>query len=242
MILLPAIDLHHGCAVRLLRGDYNKMTVYNEHPEEIAEEFAKAGASYIHVVDLEGAKAGEPVNLASVEAIIRRSGLKIELGGGIRSIETVKTYLNAGVSRVILGTAALKDPQFLEHAVRTFGSAIAVGVDIRDGNVAVNGWTEDSGIEFRSFCRKMEQLGVETVICTDISKDGAMQGTNRKLYAELQQELRMNIIASGGVSSLDDIRALAEMKLYGAILGKAFYTGAVDLKEALRAARQEGTV
>lgn len=240
MIILPAIDLHHGCAVRLLRGDYAQMTEYSDHPEEVAEEFAAAGAEYLHIVDLEGAKTGEPVNLASVEKIIRRSGLKTQLGGGIRSLEIVRNYLDIGVSRVILGTAALKDPSFLEAAVASYGAAVAVGVDLQDGKVAVNGWTEISDTDFRGFCHKMEDLGVQTIICTDISKDGAMQGTNRSLYAELQKEFHRNIVASGGVSSLADVRALARSGLYGAILGKALYTGAIDLKEALRAAEGGG--
>lgn len=237
MILIPAIDLHHGCAVRLLRGDYTKMTEYSAQPEAVAMTFAAAGAEYLHLVDLEGAKTGEPVNLTAVERIVRIAGVPTQLGGGIRSMETMEKYLEIGVSRLILGTAALRDPAFLEEAVRTYGAAVAVGVDLKDGKVAVNGWTEVSDTDFREFCRRMEFLGVETVICTDISKDGAMQGTNRALYATLQEEFRMNIIASGGVSSLADIKALSGFGLYGAILGKALYTGAVDLKEALRAAK-----
>ena len=240
MILLPAIDLHHGCAVRLLRGDYAKMTEYSVQPEHVAEEFAASGAEYLHIVDLEGAKTGDPVNIASVEKILRVSGMKVELGGGIRSMDVVQKYLEIGVSRIILGTAALKDPEFLEAALAAYGAAIAVGVDLLDGKVAVNGWTEVSDTDFREFCHRMEAYGVQTVICTDISRDGAMRGTNRALYAELQKEFRMNIIASGGVSSLADVRALADLKLYGAILGKALYTGAIDLKEALRIVKGDG--
>lgn len=234
MIILPAIDLHHGCAVRLLRGDYAQMTEYSGQPGNVAAEFAAAGAEYIHVVDLEGAKAGKPANLDAVREIVRASGLRVEIGGGIRTMETIETYFTAGVSRVILGTAALRDPKFLDEAVERFGDKVAVGVDIRDGNVAVNGWTEVSDTDCDSFCREMELRGVRTIICTDISKDGAMQGTNRQLYAQLQNTFSMEIIASGGISTLDDVRALSDLGISGAILGKALYTGAIDLKDALR--------
>ena len=237
MVILPAIDLHHGCAVRLFKGDYAQMTEYSDAPEKVAKYFADCGAKYIHLVDLEGAKTGETVNISSVEKIVKATGLTAELGGGIRSMEVVKKYLDIGVSRVILGTAALKDPAFLEEAVSAYGEKIAVGIDINAGKVAVNGWTEISDVDFRDFCKKMEDLGVQTIICTDISRDGAMQGTNRELYAQLQKEFKMNIIASGGVSTIDDVKALAKLDVYGAILGKAIYTGAIDLKEALEAAK-----
>lgn len=237
MIILPAIDLHHGCAVRLLRGDYSQMTEYSNAPEKVAEEFARTGAEYIHLVDLEGAKTGETVNISSVENIINKTSLKAELGGGIRSMEVIEKYLSIGVERVILGTAALKDPAFLEKAVDKYNEKIAVGIDIKDGKVAVHGWTEVSDTDFKDFCRKMEKIGVQTIICTDISKDGAMQGTNRELYAELQKEFKMNIIASGGVSTLEDIKALFELDVYGAILGKAIYTKAISLADALTVAK-----
>lgn len=237
MVILPAIDLHHGCAVRLFKGDYAQMTEYSDAPEKVAKYFADCGAKYIHLVDLEGAKTGETVNISSVEKIVKATGLTAELGGGIRSMEVVKKYLDIGVSRVILGTAALKDPVFLEKAVSAYREKIAVGIDINAGKVAVNGWTEISDVDFRDFCKKMEDLGVQTIICTDISRDGAMQGTNRELYAQLQKEFKMNIIASGGVSTIDDVKALAKLDVYGAILGKAIYTGAIDLKEALEAAK-----
>jgi phosphoribosylformimino-5-aminoimidazole carboxamide ribotide isomerase len=188
-------------------------------------------------VDLEGAKTGETVNISSVEKIVKATGLTAELGGGIRSMEVVEKYLGIGVSRVILGTAALKDPAFLEKAVSKHGEKIAVGIDINGGKVAVSGWTEVSDVDFRDFCKKMENLGVQTIICTDISRDGAMQGTNRALYAELQKEFKMNIIASGGVSTLEDVEVLSGFGVYGAILGKAIYTGAIDLKDALKLAR-----
>lgn len=237
MVILPAIDLHHGCAVRLFKGDYAQMTEYSDAPEKVAKYFADCGAKYIHLVDLEGAKTGETVNISSVEKIVKATGLVAELGGGIRSMEVVKKYLDIGVNRVILGTAALKDPAFLEKAVCEYGEKIAVGIDINADKVAVNGWTEISNVDFRDFCKKMEDLGVQTIICTDISRDGAMQGTNRELYAQLQKEFKMNIIASGGVSTIDDVKALSNLGVYGAILGKAIYTGAINLKEALEAAK-----
>ncbi len=238
MIILPAIDLHHGCAVRLFKGDYAQMTEYSKEPEKVAKYFSDCGAKYIHLVDLEGAKTGETVNINAIEKIVKTTGLFSELGGGIRSMEVVEKYLDIGVNRIILGTAALKDPEFLEEAVKKHADKIAVGIDINDGKVAVSGWTEISDVDFRDFCRKMENIGVQTIICTDISRDGAMQGTNRELYASLQSEFNMNIIASGGVSTLDDVQALAKLDVYGAILGKAIYTGAIDLKEALKIAHK----
>ena len=234
MILLPAIDLSGGCAVRLLRGDYNQMTVYSRDPVAVAADFAKAGAAWIHLVDLDGAKTGETPNLGTVLRIKAASGLACEVGGGIRKMETVERYLSAGIDRVILGTAALTDEPFLRRAVETYGEKIAVGVDVRNGFVAVNGWTEQSDTDLHSFCNRLQQLGVGTVICTDISKDGAMKGTNRELYRDLSAKYSMKIIASGGISGMDDVRALAAMGLYGAIIGKAYYTGAIDLEKAIK--------
>ncbi len=237
MILFPAIDLYEKKAVRLYKGDYTQMTVYSEDPVSVAADFKRAGATHIHLVDLEGAKSGETPNLSVVSAIARTSGLFSEIGGGIRSMETVSRYLSAGVSRVILGTAAVRDPAFLREAVETYGERVAVGVDIRDGRVAIHGWTETTKLDVYDFCREMQTIGVKTVICTDISKDGAMQGTNRALYRELSRRFSIDFVASGGVSSLDDIRALRDMGLYGAIVGKAYYTGAIDLREALEVAK-----
>lgn len=237
MKLFPAIDLYQGCAVRLYKGDYQQMTVYSENPIEIAREFARCGAEYLHMVDLEGARDGSTPNLEIVKQIATETGLFVEIGGGIRSRETVARYLESGVDRVILGTAAVQDPDFLVAAVSQYGEKIAVGVDLKDGTVAIKGWTERSSYSGSEFCEKMQTIGVQTIICTDISKDGAMQGTNRALYRELSQRFSLNIIASGGVSSLEDIRALRAMGLYGAILGKAYYIGAIDLKEALEAAK-----
>ena len=237
MIIFPAIDLYEGKAVRLLKGDYRQMTVYSEHPEEIARKFAAEGATHIHLVDLEGARDGSTPNLETVLRIREESGLFCEIGGGIRSMDTVRTYLNSGLDRVILGTAAVKDPNFLTEALAACGERVAVGVDIRDGCVAIRGWREDSGLPFLDFCRQMAEKGVRTLICTDISRDGAMQGTNRELYRQLSAELKIQITASGGVSTIADVRALRRMNLYGAIIGKAWYTGAIDLKEAIAEAK-----
>ena len=237
MLIFPAIDLYDGKAVRLYKGDYAQMTVYSENPPALAAGFYETGASCLHLVDLEGAKTGETPNLDTVRKIRAAAPLFIELGGGVRSMETAARCLDAGIDRVILGTAAVTDPDFLQKAVSTFGDRIAVGVDIKDGRVAIKGWTEKSALDAFDFCRSLQALGVRTVICTDISKDGAMQGTNRALYGELAQRLNMQIVASGGVSTLEDVRALRALELYGAIIGKAYYTGAVDLREALEAAK-----
>jgi phosphoribosylformimino-5-aminoimidazole carboxamide ribotide isomerase len=237
MILFPAIDLVNQKAVRLLKGDYSQMTIYSDKPIEVAKTFEMLGARHIHMVDLEGARDGNTPNLELILRIKRESGLFCEIGGGIRRMETVQAYLDGGLDRVILGTAAVKDPAFLEAAVGAYGEKIAVGVDIRDGFVAIQGWTEQSGIPFMDFCRTMAEKGVGTLICTDISRDGAMRGTNRELYRQLSRELKMQITASGGVSTLEDIRALREMNLYGAIIGKAYYTGDIRLEEAIREAQ-----
>lgn len=233
MHIFPAIDLFEGKAVRLLRGDYAQMTVYSNNPPEIAQKFKEAGATHLHLVDLEGARSGETPNLDTIRAIIEQTDLFTEVGGGIRSMEAIDRYLSAGVNRVILGTAAVTQEGLVEEAVKRYGNKIAVGVDIKDGTVAIKGWTESSGIDAFEFCEKMQNLGVSTIICTDISRDGAMQGTNRLLYKTLSERFSLQIVASGGVSTLDDVKALVEMNLYGAIIGKAWYTGAIDLKEAI---------
>ena len=237
MIIFPAIDLFEGKAVRLYKGDYSQMTVYSDHPEEIAKDFAACGATHAHLVDLEGAKTGETPNLETVLRIRESAGLFCEIGGGIRSMETAEKYLSAGLDRVILGTAAVEDEAFLRRAVEKYGERIAVGADIRDGYVAVRGWTEKSALTMEAFCEKMEAIGVRTLICTDISRDGAMRGTNREMYRELSEKLGLQITASGGVSSLADVESLRKMNLYGAIIGKAYYTGDIDLKKALEVAR-----
>lgn len=237
MEIYPAIDLYGGQAVRLYKGDYAQMTVYSAHPELVAKDFAAAGAKSIHLVDLEGAKTGKPENITAIRKILDETDLFAEVGGGIRSLETVERYLSIGVGRVILGTAAVTDPAFLEAALAKYGEKIAVGVDLKDGFVAIKGWTEKSALTAAGFFSQMERLGVKTVICTDISRDGAMQGTNRGLYRELSQAYHLELIASGGVSSLEDVLALKAMGLHGAIIGKAYYIGAIDLKQAVEAAR-----
>ncbi len=236
MYLFPAIDLIDGKAVRLLRGDYAQMTVYSDDPVSVAKDFEAQGARYIHMVDLEGAKNGGTPNLATVRRVAEETGLFVEIGGGIRSMETVDAYLSAGVDRVILGTAAVEDEAFLRAAVEKYGERIAVGADIRDGYVSIRGWLEQSGFTLDAFCEKMQKLGVKTLICTDISRDGAMRGTNRALYRDLKDKYAMDITASGGVSSMDDVKALAAMDLYGAIIGKAYYTGDIILSDAIAAA------
>ena len=237
MYIYPAIDLYGGKAVRLFKGDYAQMTVYSDDPVSVAKNFAAAGASHNHLVDLEGARIGRPANLDTIRAIVESTGLFAEVGGGIRDMETVDRYLSSGVRRVILGTAAVKDPDFLKAALAKYGEKIAVGVDLKDGCVAIKGWTETSDLKAEEFFGKMQNFGVKTIICTDISRDGAMKGANRALYRELSEKFSIDLIASGGVSSMEDVTALAGMKLHGAIIGKAYYIGAVDLKQAVEAAK-----
>ncbi len=236
MIIFPAIDLYEKKAVRLYKGDYSQMTVYSEHPEEIARDFASAGADHIHIVDLEGARDGTTPNIDVVKKIIKEIPFA-EIGGGIRSLDIAKAYIEAGASRVILGTAAVTDREFLLRAIDTYGEKIAVGADIKDGFVAIKGWTESAGITADDFFRDMEKIGVSCIICTDISKDGAMAGTNREMYKELSAKYSMKITASGGVSSIEDVRALRDMDMYGAIIGKAYYTGAIDLRKAIEVSK-----
>ena len=236
MYIYPAIDLYGGKAVRLYKGDYAQMTIYSENPAEVAKDFAAAGAKHIHLVDLEGAKVGKPANLQTIAKIIAAADLFVEVGGGIRDMETVESYLSIGVDRVILGTAAVTDPDFLETALKKYGEKIAVGVDLKDGYVAIKGWTEKSELTADAFFARMETLGVKTVICTDISRDGAMKGTNRELYKEISSQYDLDLIASGGVSTLEDVAALKEMDIHGAIIGKAYYIGAIDLKTAVEVA------
>ena len=237
MNIFPAIDLYDKKAVRLYKGDYSQMTVYSENPIEIAYDFVSKGAKFIHVVDLEGAKDGTTPNLDVIVKIIAETSLKVEVGGGIRSHEVLEAYINAGVYRVILGTAAVSNPEFLSEALSKYGEKIAVGVDLSGGMVAIKGWREVSSISCMDFFEKLQNLGVKTVICTDISKDGLLGGTNVELYRELSGKFSIDIIASGGVSTIEDIRKLKEMNLYGAILGKAIYAKRIDLGEALMVAR-----
>lgn len=237
MNIFPAIDLYDGKAVRLLKGDYGQMTVYSDDPVAIAKEFENKGAKYIHVVDLEGAKKGAPAHLHVVKRIAETTDLFIETGGGIRDMATVDLYLQNGANRVILGTAAVNDEVFLREAISKYGDKIAVGADIADGKIAIKGWLETSDYTAEEFFAKMQALGVKTMICTDISKDGAMRGTNLALYQKLSSKYAVDIIASGGVSSIEDVRALAAMQIYGAIIGKAYYIGAIDLAEAIEVAK-----
>ena len=233
MNIIPAIDLIGGKAVRLVKGDYEKVTVYSDDPAAVAKSFERAGAKYLHVVDLDGAKDGTTANFETIKKIIESTDLSVEVGGGIRTLERVRQYIDIGVDRVIIGTAAVTDSDFLSEAVSLYGERIVVGVDIKDGFVAIKGWLEISELSCKDFCKKLETLGVKTIICTDISKDGMMSGTNRELYRELYDEFELNIIASGGVSSMEDIAMLSNMGLFGAIVGKAIYTGAINLSDAI---------
>ena len=232
MKLFPAIDLYGGQAVRLLHGDYQQMTVYSSDPCGVAKDFIACGAENIHIVDLEGAKDGTTPNLQLIEKIASL-GLFVEVGGGIRSEEIAARYLSSGVGRVILGTAAVTDPALLEDLVKKYGEKIAVSVDLKDGCAAIRGWQEKSPLTCDQLMQRLQDTGVSTVICTDISRDGAMRGTNRQLYADLSRRYDMDFIASGGVSSLEDVIALRDLNVYGAIIGKAYYTGAIDLKKAI---------
>lgn len=237
MIIFPAIDLYEGKAVRLYKGDYAQKTVYSDNPVSVAEKFVSCGATHIHVVDLEGAKIGATPNLDLILKIKSETELFCEVGGGIRDEKTVETYLSQGIDRVILGTAAVQNKQFVQNSVKRYGDKIAVGVDIKDGFVAIKGWTEKSAKNAFDFCSEMVDIGVKTVICTDISKDGAMVGANADLYRELSARFPINFIASGGVSTLKDVQNLKDIGLYGAIIGKAYYTGDIDLKKAIEIAK-----
>ena len=237
MDIFPAIDLYEKKAVRLKRGDYSEMTVYSDDPISVARSFFETGAEFLHTVDLEGAKDGTTPNFEIIKDLALNSGLKVEIGGGIRDSRTVERYLDAGVWRVILGTAAISDPEFLDEMLARYGERIAVGVDIKDGLVAVHGWREVTGRECFDFCRELENKGVSTVICTDISCDGMLGGTNIGLYRRLVRKFKMKFVASGGVSTTDDIETLKEMGISGAILGRALYEKTLDLGDALKAAK-----
>ena len=237
MNIFPAIDLVGGKAVRLFKGDYAQMTVYDDDPLNAARRFEAAGAKYLHMVDLEGARDGGTPNFEVVRRVAQNTGLFVEIGGGIRDMAVIEKYLNAGVKRVILGTAAIADEAFSRAAIEQYGESIALGADVKDGEVAIRGWLELSGMTLNAFCEKYQAMGARTLICTDVSRDGVMQGANRALYAELQRKYRMDIVASGGVSSLSDVKALSALGLYGAIIGKAVYTGDIDLKEAIEVAQ-----
>ena len=234
MKIFPAIDLYEGQAVRLYKGDYQKMTVYARNPLDLARKFVQAGCKYLHMVDLEGAKDDNTANQATIAALVKESGLFCQAGGGIRSFEVIDKCLSLGVNRLIIGTKAVEDPQFVKEATAKYGEKIAVGIDLKDGLVAIKGWRETAAFTVDEFFALMSDYEVKCIICTDISKDGTLLGPNLQLYEHLQNEYAVNLIASGGVSSIADIRALAEMKLYGAIIGKAYYEGRVDLEEAVK--------
>lgn len=236
MHIFPATDILGGKVVRLTKGDYNEVKVYADSPAAMAYEFMKAGATNLHMVDLDGAKHGSPVNFDAIREAATIKDLFIEVGGGIRDMQRIEDYLNLGVKRVILGTAAVKNYPFVEQAVKAYGDAVAVGVDAKNGLVAVNGWQETTSVDSVEFCKKLRDTGVKTVIYTDISKDGMLSGTNLEIYKELSKIEGLDIVASGGITFVDEVKALAEMNVYGAILGKAVYEGKLDLKEALAAA------
>ena len=253
MIIYPAIDLYEGQVVRLIRGDYAQKTVYSKDPVSVAKGFENAGATHLHVVDLEAAREGRPCNFDTIAKIVAETGLFIQVGGGIRTEQTVEMYLSAGIRRVILGTAAVAVQGFLREMVSKWGSRVAVSADIKDGFIAIKGWTETSNQDALSFCNTVNEIGVKTIICTDISKDGMQSGSNVELYRKLQRELTSNnagadlpctapadprvcpieIIASGGVSTIDEIKTLAEIGIGGAIIGKALYEGSISLKDVL---------
>ena len=235
MIILPAIDLRGGKAVRLLRGEYDNMTVYGENPVAVAASFAEAGASNLHLVDLDGALSGNTDNMDMIKNIISETKMSVEVGGGIRNEERVYTYLSMGAERVILGTVAAENPAFAEEMVKKYGAHIAVGADVKNGEIATHGWTKTTGTDVHTFMKMMENMGVATVICTDVSRDGALMGTNMELYRELSEKYGIGIIASGGITTVNEVYELAKMNVFGAILGKAIYNGNIDLREAVKA-------
>ncbi|HIU26633.1 MAG TPA: 1-(5-phosphoribosyl)-5-[(5-phosphoribosylamino)methylideneamino]imidazole-4-carboxamide isomerase [Candidatus Copromorpha excrementigallinarum] len=238
MKIFPAIDLREGKAVRLFQGDYDKMTVYSDDPVEVAKDFRRKGASNLHIVDLDGARDGRPANFDTIKRIVKEVDMFVQVGGGIRDEARIRRYLELGVGRVILGTAAVKDPGFLAEAVKRYGEKIAVGVDARDGLVAVSGWKETTAADSFDFCVRLRDEGVRTVIYTDISRDGSLRGTNMEAYKKLSSIKGLDIIASGGISSEEEIAALKEL-VSGAILGKAVYSGKLDLQRAVKTAEED---
>ena len=236
MKIFPAIDLRDGNVVRLLKGDYSKMTVYGENPLEVAEEFEDAGAEYLHVIDLDGAIDGSQPNFAAVKDIIEGTGLKVEIGGGIRNEDIIVDYAQIGALRVIIGTMAIKDPEFTARMIKRHGKNVAVGVDISGIKVAIDGWTNVTETTVDDMCQSLIDDGVKTIICTDISKDGAMEGTNIELYKKLVADYGgyVDIIACGGISTMDEIGKLAEIGVDGIVIGRAFYNGALDVSEVMK--------
>lgn len=238
MIIYPAIDLLDGRVVRLLRGDYDNATVYSASPVNVANELKQNGAQRLHIVDLGGARGKTVKEIETVKNIKKSTDIFVQIGGGIRTLDAIDAYINVGADRIILGTVAVTDKELLRYATKKYKEKIAVGVDIKNGCIAINGWLETVERDALDLCRELEGLGVQTVICTDITKDGAMQGTNHELYRNLSKEIGMNVIASGGISSMTDISRLAELGIHGAIVGKAYYSGKIDLKKAIMEAKQ----
>ncbi len=237
MIIYPAVDVKDGKCVRLSQGKFNNVTVYSDDPVEMAFKWERLGAQYLHVVDLDGARTGQPQNIAAISDMAVRLGIPVQLGGGIRSIETIEIILCKGIQRVILGTSAVKDTNLVKTALKTFENNIAIGIDARDGIVAIEGWAKTSEFTAVGFAKKMEDLGAKTIIYTDISKDGMLLGPNLKAMEEMVKAVGIDIIASGGVSTVEDVKALKNIGVAGAIIGKALYTGDIDLTEAIAAAK-----
>ena len=237
MKIFPAIDILGGNAVRLCKGDYDTAKIYSQDPVKIAESFATVGAKCLHLVDLDGAKKGETTNYDVVEKIVKSTSAFVEIGGGVRDEQRIEKYLSVGVKRVILGTSAIRDPEFRRRAVKAYGESIAVGVDVKNGFAATDGWTEVSDLNGVDFVKQLRDEGVSTVIYTDVSRDGMLQGTNLDAYAELSKIEGINVVASGGVTTLDEIETLVKMDVYGAILGKALYENRINLADALAVAR-----
>ena len=235
MLVIPAIDLKDGQAVRLFKGDYNQKTVYSNEPAKLAKAFEEMGAKLLHVVDLDGAKDGECINLETIKKIKQNTSMQVELGGGIRNIETVALYLDeVGIDRVILGTAAINDPEFLKSAINTYGpEKIVVGVDVKDGFVSTSGWLKISNVPYLEFIKELEKLGVKYIVATDISKDGTLQGPNFKMYEQITSESKINFVVSGGIKDKQNILDVAKKDYYACIVGKAYYEGKVDLKEVI---------
>ncbi len=239
MIILPAIDLLDGKAVRLYQGNYNTAEQVALEPMLAAKEFESTGAKYLHLVDLNGAKTGRPENFDIIKKIVDGVDMSIEIGGGIRTLETVKMYLENGIDRVILGTAALNDKKLLLKATELYGERISVGIDAKNGKVSVSGWTTDSDIDYISLASECEKIGIKNIIFTDISRDGSLSGPNIDMLKRLSESVGCDITASGGIKTVDDIRNLRDMKIYGAICGKSLYSGTLALAEALDIAREE---
>ena len=237
MIIYPAIDIKDGRCVRLVQGKFNDVTVYSDNPVDMAIKFEEMGAQYLHVVDLDGARFGQPQNIAIASEMAVRLGIPIQLGGGIRTIETMEIILCKGIERIILGTSAVNDHELVKKAVQSFGNNLAVAIDAKDGLVAIEGWAKTSSFTAVGFARKMEELGAKVIIYTDISRDGMLKGPNLKAMEEMVKAVKINVIASGGVTNIQDIKNLKEIGVSGAIVGKALYTGDVDLKEAIEIAK-----